>query len=58
MCSSDLSIGFAVSSVLGGILLSYVLDITPAGTIVLLSTAFFGATIGIKSLGLIEKQVA
>ncbi len=52
-----LSIGFAVSSVVGGILLSYVFDITPAGTIVLLSIAIFGATIGIKSLGLIEKQL-
>lgn len=53
-----LSIGFAISSVVGGILLSYVFDITPAGTIVLLSIGFFGATIGIKSLGLIEKQIA
>ena len=52
-----LSIGFAVSSVIVGILLSYVFDITPAGTIVLISIGFFAATIGIKSLGLIEKPL-
>jgi len=46
-----LSIGFAVFSVVVGILASYVLDITPSGTIVLVSIAIFGISIGIKSLG-------
>ncbi len=46
-----LSIGFAVFSVVVGILASYVLDITPSGTIVLVSLAIFGISIGIKSLG-------
>lgn len=51
-----LSIIFSVSSVVGGILLSYIFDITPAGTIVLLSTAIFAVTIGIKSTGVLEKE--
>lgn len=50
-----LSMSFAVSSVVAGILLSYVFDITPAGTIVLFSIAFFAATIGAKSAGLLHK---
>ncbi len=49
-----LSIGFSVFSVIGGILVSYVFDITPSGTIVLLSIAIFAVTIGIKSAGLIK----
>lgn len=49
-----LSIGFAVSSVVSGILISYVFDITPSGTIVLISIGIFAATIGIKSLGLLK----
>ena len=50
-----LSIEFSVSSLVGGILLSYMLDITPAGTIVLLSIAIFSATIGIRSTKILEK---
>jgi len=49
-----LSISFAVFSVVTGILLSYILDITPAGTIVLLSIGIFAGTIGIKSAGLLK----
>ena len=43
-------------SVLSGILISYIFDITPAGTIVLFSIGLLGATIGIKSLGLLSKK--
>ena len=49
-----MSIGFSVFSVVAGILLSYVFDITPAGTIVLLSIGLFGVSIGIKSSGLLR----
>ncbi|MFB5611073.1 MAG: metal ABC transporter permease, partial [Nitrosopumilaceae archaeon] len=52
--TSLLSICFAVFSVIVGIAISYVFDITPAGTIVLLSIGLFGATIGIKAAGLIK----
>lgn len=45
-----LSMSFAVFSVVAGILISYLFDITPSGSIVLISIAIFGVTIGIKSL--------
>ena len=51
-----ISMSFSVFAVVGGILLSYVFDITPAGTIVMLSIAIFATTIGIKSAGLLDKQ--
>ncbi len=51
-----ISISFSVFSVLSGILISYIFDITPAGTIVLFSIGLLGATIGIKSLGLLSKK--
>ncbi len=51
-----LSIAFAVSSVICGILVSYVFDITPSGTIVLLSIAILGITMGLKSAGLINRS--
>ncbi len=51
-----LSISFSIASVVGGILLSYIFDITPAGTIVLLATAIFAVTIGIKATGVLEKK--
>ena len=51
-----ISISFSVFSVLSGILISYIFDITPAGTIVLFSIGLLGATIGIKSLGLLSKN--
>ena len=51
-----LSISFSVFSVVTGILVSYVFDISPAGTIVLLSIGLFAATMGIKSLGLLSKN--
>lgn len=49
-----LSIAFAVSSVIVGILLSYLFNITPSGTIVMLSITIFGVTIGLKSMGLLD----
>jgi zinc transport system permease protein len=51
-----LSISFAVSSVILGIIISYLIDITPSGTIVVLSLVIFGGTIGLKSLGLINRS--
>jgi len=52
-----LSISFAISAVVIGILISYLLDITPSGSIVMLSITFFGVTIGLKSLGLINHSL-
>jgi zinc transport system permease protein len=49
-----LSISFAISAVVLGIIISYLIDITPSGAIVMLSLAIFGGTIGLKSLGLIN----
>jgi len=49
-----LSIGFAVFSVVGGILTSYVFDITPSGTIVIVSIAILAITMSMKSLGIIK----
>jgi zinc transport system permease protein len=51
-----LSISFSIFSVVAGILISYIFDITPAGTIVLLSIGLFGGTMGIKSSGLLSKN--
>ena len=51
-----LSIAFAVSSVILGILISYIFDITPSGTIVITSIGIFGVTLGLKSLGVINRQ--
>ena len=51
-----LSISFSVFSVIAGIIISYFLDITPAGTIVLLSIGLLAGTMGIKSLGLLSKN--
>jgi len=52
--TSILSMAFAVSSVIVGILISHVFDITPSGTIVMLSIVILGITLGIKSAGLIK----
>jgi len=52
-----LSISFAISAVVIGILISYLLDITPSGSIVMLSITIFGVTIGLKSLGLINRSL-
>ena len=49
-----LSICFAVFSVVVGIAVSYVFDITPAGTIVLLSIGIFGLTMVMKSMNIIK----
>lgn len=51
-----LSIAFAVSAVIVGILISYLFDITPSGAIVMLSIAIFAVTIGLKSMGLIDRS--
>jgi len=51
-----LSIIFAVSSVIAGIMISYVFDITPAGTIVLISITFLGVSMGLKSSGVINRS--
>ena len=47
--------GFSVSSVVAGILISYVFDITPAGTIVLLSIGLLAATMGLRSAGILSR---
>lgn len=51
-----LSISFSIFSVITGIIVSYFLDITPAGTIVLLSIGLLAGTMVIKSLGLLSKN--
>jgi len=51
-----LSSSFAVSSVVIGILLSYVLDITPAGTVVFISITILAISMGLKSLGLMNRS--
>ncbi len=51
-----LSISFAISAVIIGIIVSYLFDITPSGAIVVLSLVFFGVTIGLRSLGLINRS--
>jgi len=51
-----LSIAFSVSSVVFGIIISYIFDITPSGAIVILSISIFAITIGLKSIGLIESS--
>jgi zinc transport system permease protein len=51
-----ISISFSIFSVVAGILVSYLFDITPAGTIVLIAIGIFGCTIGIKSAGLLSQH--
>ncbi len=51
-----ISIAFAVFSVAGGILVSYIFNIAPAGTIVLLSIAIFAVTLLLKSLGVLTQK--
>ena len=51
-----ISISFSIFSVVAGILVSYVFDITPAGTIVLISIALLAGTMGIKASGLLSKN--
>ncbi len=51
-----ISMSFSVFSVVVGILVSYVFDITPAGTIVLIAIALLAGTMGIKSAGLLSKN--
>jgi len=51
-----ISIFFSIFSVVAGILISYMLNITPAGTIVLLSIGLFAGTMGIRSSKLLSKN--
>lgn len=51
-----ISISFSIFSVVVGILISYIFDITPAGTIVLLSIGLLVGTMIIKSAGLLSKN--
>ena len=51
-----ISMSFSIFSVVAGILVSYIFDITPAGTIVLIAIGIFGCTIGIKSAGLLSRH--
>ena len=51
-----ISMSFSVFSVVAGILISYVFDITPAGTIVLLSIVLLEGNMIIKSDGLLSKN--
>ena len=51
-----ISITISVSSVISGIMLSYVLNIAPAGSIVLLSILTLAGTMAIKSQGLLVKR--
>ena len=51
-----ISMSFSIFSVVAGILISYIFDITPAGTIVLLSIGLLAGTMIIKSAGLLSKN--
>ena len=51
-----ISISFSIFSVVVGIIISYIFDITPAGTIVLLAIGLLAGTLGIKSAGLLSKN--
>jgi len=51
-----LSMSFSIFSVVAGILISYVFDITPAGTIVLFAITIFACTMGLKHVGLLSRQ--
>jgi zinc transport system permease protein len=51
-----ISMSFSVFSVIVGILISYIFDITPAGTIVLIAIGLLAGTMGIKSSGLLSKK--
>ncbi|WP_148680352.1 metal ABC transporter permease [Nitrosopumilus maritimus] len=51
-----ISMSFSIFSVVTGILVSYIFDITPAGTIVLISIGLLASTMGIKSVGLLSKN--
>jgi zinc transport system permease protein len=51
-----ISMSFSIFSVVAGILISYIFDITPAGTIVLLSICLLAGTMVIKSAGLLSKN--
>jgi zinc transport system permease protein len=51
-----ISMSFSVFSVIVGILVSYIFDITPAGTIVLIAIGLLAGTMGIKSAGLLSKN--
>ena len=51
-----ISMSLSIFSVVVGIMVSYIFDITPAGTIVLISIGLLAGTMGIKSAGLLSKN--
>ena len=51
-----ISMFFSIFSVVVGIIISYIFDITPSGTIVLLSIGLLAGTLIIKSAGLLSKN--
>ena len=51
-----ISMVFSIFSVVVGIIISYIFDITPSGTIVLLSIGLLAGTLIIKSTGLLSKN--
>ena len=50
-----ISMGISVISVIGGILLSYFLNLAPSGTIVIITVGILVGTIVLKSTGLLQK---
>ena len=50
-----ISMGISVISVIGGILLSYFLNLAPSGTIVIITVGILVGTIILKSTGLLQK---
>lgn len=53
--TATISVALSTFSVVSGILASYVLDITPAGTIVMISIILLGITMALKSLGVLPR---
>ncbi len=52
--TAALSVAFSATAVVAGILVSYVFDIAPSGTIVLVAIAIMGCTLGARSAGLVH----
>lgn len=55
--TAGIAVAFAVSFVLSGIMLSYMFDITPAGTIVLLGIGVMACTMLLRALGIVGGDV-
>lgn len=54
--TAALSVAFSATAVVAGILVSYVFDIAPSGTIVLVAIAIMGCTLGARSAGLLRSR--